>query len=345
MRKNTILKLLTVLVLSVIVIACGDQGESGDAEGDDVQTLRIAAVHPEDHPQTQAVYEYAERVTEDTDGALEFNVYPANQLGDYETVYNEISEGTIDMALITLPGERNSNLEILSFPYLVDSYEQADILFSADDGYVFEIVDEMVKEEGIQLLGLRAMGFGGVGATKEIENAAEPGADKNIIARIPQMNTWREYATQIGFNTNSLPFSEIFSSLQTGVVDATLGSPASSNYDNFRDVITDYYQYQNSLESTGLIINQELFDSFSEDVQNILTERGKEFTAEGIEMAEEIDNDYMQKLEEEGITVHRFTDEEISAMAEFTRENVWPEIDVVDQEYLDNVIEALNSQD
>src|SRR5699024_6211666 len=135
-------------------------------------------------------------------------------LGDYETVYNEISEGTIDMALITIPSERNSNLEILSFPYLVDSYEQAEILFSADDGYVFNIVDEMVKDEGVQLLGLRPMGFGGVVATKEFENAAEPGADKNIIARIPQMNTWREYATDIGFNTNSLPFSEIFSSLQ-----------------------------------------------------------------------------------------------------------------------------------
>src|SRR5699024_4032206 len=138
-----------------------------------------------------------------------------------------------------------------------------------------------------------------------------------------------------------LPFREIFSSLQTGVVDATLGSPASSNYDNFRDVITDYYQYQNSLESTGLIINQDLFESFPEEVQNVLTERGKEFTTQGIEMAEEIDNDYMNMLEEEGITVHRFTDEEISKMAEFTRENVWPKIDDVEQDYLDRIIEEL----
>lgn len=338
MKKNIILGFLTTLVLSVILIGCGGNEE---AEDSDVNTLRIAAVHPENHPQTQAVFDYADKVTEDTDGVLEFDVYPANQLGDYETVYNEISEGTIDMALITIPSERNSNLEILSFPYLVDSYEEAEILFSAEDGYVFNIVDEMVKDEGVQLLGLRPMGFGGVGATKEIENAAEPGADKNIIARIPQMNTWREYATEIGFNTNSLPFSEIFSSLQTGVVDATLGSPASSNYDNFRDVITDYYQYQNSLESTGLIINQDLFESFPEEVQNVLTERGKEFTTQGIEMAEEIDNDYMNMLEEEGITVHRFTDEEISKMAEFTRNNVWPKIDDVEQEYLDQIIEAL----
>lgn len=346
MRKHEIIIFVLLITFGLILVGCGSEEKKSDKNDDnenneDVSIIKVSTVHPMDHPQTKAVIDYTEKVTEETGGSLEFDIYPAGELGDYETVYDEITRGTIDMGLLTIPSGRNSNLEILGFPYLVDNYDQAYTLFSVDDGYVFEIVDEIIEDHGAKLLGIRAMGFGGIGTTKELKNANKPGENKDVLVRIPQMNSFQLYARDFGFNTNSLPFSEVFSSLQTNVIDGTIGSPASSNYENFRDIITDYYQYNYGFEGTGFIVNSELFESLSEEEQKIMVDYGKEFTTEGIAEAAEIDQEYRDKLSEEGITIHEFSEEEIREMADFVRTETWPKIEEVDQGYLDEVREII----
>lgn len=333
-------KKILVLATLFLLIGCSNEKAESTIDGVSVKKLKVSAMHPKEHPQTQAVYDFADIVNKESGGTLEFDIFPANQLGDYTSVYEEVMKGTIDMALLSVPSSRDSNLEILGFPHLVDSYDQAKKMYSKE-GYVHQLVEGILNDHGIELLGLRALGFGGIGSTKEITDHKTPGSKKDTVVRVPQMNSHREYAKAMGFNTVSIPYAEIFSSLQTKAIDGVVGSPPSSNYQNFRDVLKYYYQYNNSFEASSLIINQKFWESLSDKEQEILKRNGATFTVEGIEEAEKNDREYMDKLKEAGVEVIEYTPEEVKVIADYVREHAWPLIKEVEKEHLDNAIKDM----
>lgn len=336
MKKHIILIMFT---MSIIIMGCSSKeptestSESKSEEERSITELKVSAMHPEDHPQTQAVIGFKEAVEKETEGSIEFDIFPANQLGDYKSVYEEVARGTIDAALLSLASDRDSRLEILGFPYLISTYEEAEKMYSKDS-FAYQLVEDIVSEHGVKLLGLRALGFGGTSATKEIKNPKTAGMDKDLVVRVPQINIHRIYAEELGFRTVSLPYEDIFSGLQTGTVEGVTTNPASSAYQNFKDVVKHYYRNNDTFEASVLIINQDLWNSLSDEEQEILARNGEVFTQEGIQEAEKIDNEYVDKLKEEGIEIHEYTEKEIQEMAEYIRENAWTQVSDEMQEVL-----------
>lgn len=316
---------LVIVIMSVLfIVGCSNDTGNTQNEGKskDTRSLRVSGMSPEDHPNTLALMDFAEIIEEKTNGDIQFDIYPANQLGDYTSVYEEVMKGTIDMALLSVPSQFDSRTEVLNMPYLVENYEQAKELFS-DDSYVYQLVEEIMLEQGIKLLGIRPQGFGGIGTTKEVKSSAQPGEDKGVMVRIPQMEVYRTYAEGMGFRTVSIPYADVYTALQTGTAEGVVGSIPSSNYLSFRDVITHYYQYNNTFEGMALIVNSNVWDGFSEEEQKVFSEAGKSFTIKSIEDAEKIDREYLDKLKEEGIEVVEYSEEEINNIANYIRENVW----------------------
>lgn len=335
-----------IMIVSFIIMGCNSEEPSDSVtsstseEIKSITELKVSAMHPEEHPQTQAVINFKESIEEETEGSIKLDVFPANQLGDYKSVYEEVARGTIDVALLSLASDRDPRLEVLGFPYLISTYEEASKMYSKES-YVYKLIEDIVDEHGVKLLGLRALGFGGTSATKEIQDPKTFGADKDLVVRVPQINIHRIYAEELGFRTVSLPYEDIFSGLQTGTVEGVTTNPASSAYQNFRDVIKHYYRNNDTFEASALIINKELWDSLSDEEKEILDINGELFTQEGIEEAERIDNEYVEKLEAEGITIHEYTDEEVKEMADYIREKAWSQVSNEMQEVLNNAIKDM----
>lgn len=338
--------LLFALMISILILAaCGgskddETGVAASAEGEKL-VLRLAGQSPDDHPSTKAINKFAEQVNKETDGNVEIKVYPANQLGDYTTVYEEIGRGTIDMALITLPTPLDSRLDLIYVPYMTKTY--ADVESNYDENsFIFKKIKEINKDHGVDLLGFHANGFGGLGTTKEITNLLDLGEDKGVLLRAAPSDVFKFPMDDIGFRTVTIPFADLFTALQTGTAEGWAGGEASLNYLGYRDALKYYYQTNDFFNIDSLLINDEKFAGMDEEYKEVVLKYANELMLESFENAESFEKEYLEKLEEEGIEVVLFSEDEIETIASYVRETTWPRLegpigkDIID-ELLENV--------
>ncbi|MEG6521025.1 TRAP transporter substrate-binding protein DctP [Desulfotomaculum sp. 1211_IL3151] len=324
-HKKLVSMVLAIFVLGTIFLT-GCSNKEGASSGDKPIKIKIAGQYPVEHPGTKTLNEFKARVEKETDGRIQVSVYPANQLGDYTVVYEEIMKGTIDMALITIPSNYDPRLELLYVHSVAENYDQAKKLY-APGSFVYNTLAQVHEELGVKFLGLNVEGFGGLGLTKMPTNLTDPTAKKNILLRVPPIDVFRQWAEDMNFTTVSVPYAELYTALQTGVADGWSGGPPVANYNGFRDVIKYYVQVNNYFENTSWVMNHELFKSLTPEDQKTVSTIVADLAARSIDEAEQIDNECMAEMEKVGIEVVRLSDEEIHTLAEHTRKTTWPKLE------------------
>lgn len=316
------------VVMSLLVAGCGQssQSETSDTPQEKEKiTLRVAGQFPEDHPNTQSLKELKQRVEEQSNGQIELNIYPANMLGDYTQVYEEIMKGTIEMGLINIPSQYDPKFEILYLHSLAENWETAKKVYAIDSPLA-EIIAEMNENQGVKFLGFHAEGFDGISTTKEVKNPASPSDKKDVLLRIPPIEIFKISSSDLGFNNVTIPFSELYTALQTGVADGAVGLAPNTVWSGFRDVVKYYYLYNNFFETSAFLMNLDLWNSLSEEHQQLLSEITADLSIKSFDVTQQAEQDYLNKMRENGIQVIEFTDEELKAIAEYTRNTIWPKL-------------------
>lgn len=340
-------KLLTVLLCITMVFAlvgCGGGG-GGDAEGnaptaDNPVTLKCATLFAEGHPVVDRMKVFADKVAEETDGAINIKIYPSDSLGDSTACFEEVMQGTIDM---TFNAGTPTYSELFMLPllqYLASNYDEVEEIY-APDNYMHNLLAGVAEENNLKFLGFDFVGIGGIGSTKPIQNYMDWGKDKGVLLRCPSMDISLKWSEAMGFRTIGINYSELYSSLQTGACDAWAGGQPTVNYQSFGDVITYYVQDDDFVETNGIYINLDLWNSFSEEQQAVFQEAAKELYAQSFTDLQEDTEYYLDAMEQSGITVVRLTDEEKAQLAEKTREEVWPYFEgTMGKEVFDGMYEA-----
>lgn len=323
--------MLCIILLSLLLmVGCGSketpQGE--DTSTPEVETikLRIAGQHPVEHIASQALNRIKERIEKESNGRIEITVYPANQLGDYTLVYEEIMKGSIDIAHIFIPSQYDQKLEISSIPYLVQNYDEMKKMFSPGS-FMYETYGELHKNLGVKMLGIYAEGFIGYGVKKMPNNPADPTAKKNLLVRVAPLEVYKLGAEDVGFTTTTIPYADLYTALQTGVADGWVGGTPTLNYQSFRDVIKYYLPYNSMIENTSYIMNNKLFESLSAEDQKIIADVFLEESLNSIETCKAEDEMYMTKMKEAGIEVIEFSPEELAANSAHVRSVTWPKLE------------------
>ena len=341
MRMKKGLLFISLLVMALFLGACGNNDKASGEGGEKTYELKFGGIMPEDHPTTIAMKKIAKDVEEQTDGRIKIKVFPASQLGDYTLMYEEISKGTLDMGLMSSPSHLDSRQEMVLLPYLFKDYAQAEEQFKLDS-FVGKKLQEIDNEQNIQLLGFYAQGFGGLGTKNEVKDPLDFSSNKEVLLRVPGMDTFIKNAEDLGFNTVPLPYADLYTALQAGTVEGWVGGHPQVNYMQFRDVINYYYQYNNFFEAHNLYINKDLWNSFTEEDRELFQKLADEMTAYSFETAEQLEEEYRAKLKEEGIEVIEFTDEELQTLADYSRENSWTVAEeTIGKDLLDELMAAL----
>lgn len=289
------------------------------------KVIRLAGQNPVDYPATQQLYKLKEAVEKATNGAYEIKVFPANQLGDYTQVYEEIMRGSIDMAQITVPSQFDKRLELVFFPYLSESFDDLAVKFS-QDGFLYKTLDSIHTELDVKLLGFSVEGLAGIGSTKPAQNPADPKAAKGVLLRMAPIDAIKFGGMALGFQTMSLPYAEVYTGLQTGIVDAYEVGPIMLAYMNYKDITKHYYQYNNYVECSQWIMNKDTFDRLPAEVQKLLLDNIAVFQEESIRDTEKNEIEYAQKMKEAGIEVVTFSPDELKALADHVRKEAWPKL-------------------
>ena len=334
------LALLGAMGASTLALGgCGNSSGATNADGEQTYALRLATLYPADHEMTIAVQAACDKIEEETGGNVKIQIYPSDQLGDYTSVYEEIMKGTIDLMVSGVLTTYDSNLEIMNIPYLASSYEEAKEYIVNPDSYFFQTVLEHQRNLNIETLGIYLAGAQGVGAAKVIDNLMDPNAAKPYLIRCPSTDGYLWTAEGFGFNSVTINYSELYSSLQTGVCDGWLGGGAYVNYLSFRDVLKYFGDARCSFESIICIMTKDLYDGMPAEYQTIISDTFAESTMSFADQMEGLDEQAMQDMEAMGIEIYRPTEEEYETMREHFRTNVWPKYEnTLDTEIFNSLI-------
>lgn len=272
-------------------------------------------------PSGDALDRWAALVEEGTGGEVQVDVFYQNELGSQAEVFDLFVAGDIDMMInwpITAYDER---LGVLFTPYMVTSWEEAFEAYKPG-GWVNNMLVGIYDDLGLKFFGPWPEGFNGIASADKYAMTEEEAADLKI--RVPAMFPMAESVQALGYQTATIDWSEVFTAIQTGVVDGDGANIIYWDYEYFRDVL-DYYNQTKMQFVTGVIaMNNDTFESLSEEHQKVVQESALTVMEEAFEQAQERDQYYIDQSKQAGMEYIEPSDEELAEMAKKVREKVWP---------------------
>ena len=259
-----------------------------------------------------------------TDGHVEIEHHPDSTLGDYTNAFGEVMRGTIEMYLMTPPTTYDASIELLTLPYMVTNYEEAHVAYSPGSA-LYDMMDDVFTGLNIKLLGFWADGFHSLGFKKDPGDYMDFATNNDLLIRVPPAEVYQLQGQAFGYRTSAIAWNDIYTSLQTGIVDGYLGSVTRYCYLNFGDQTNYLIRTNEVFECMPIAINLDLWNSLPEEYQTIIQEEITALIGEGYDLMETLETGYIEKLETEyGTVILQPTQEELDTLAEMMRETVWP---------------------
>ncbi|MDD2517361.1 MAG: TRAP transporter substrate-binding protein DctP, partial [Synergistales bacterium] len=251
---------------------------------------------------------------------------PNNQLGDWTETFELISRGVVEMGFQIANAQYDPKLNFAYYmPYVVSDIEEAKKAY-APGGWAFGIIKDLWLEHGIQPLAVYPIGMAGVSLRSMPPAPGDPNVPKNMKVRVMPLAACSMTYEALGYIATPIPYAEVYSGIQTGIVDGQQGGPPFQAW-SFRDVNKVWIQYNDYFEQHWITINKGVWDKLPADVQAALQEAANEASAIRWDQVETEDADYRKVLKEEfGWDIVMLTDEELKACADKVRREVWPKM-------------------
>ncbi len=312
--------IITITLVNLFVVA----GSSAVFAAPEM-ILKFAGQNSVDHPASKQMEEIAKEIAEKTDGRIEVKVYPANQLGDYSLVYEEQIRGTIDMSCISVPSQFDPRMELIYINGYVGDYDDVKKVF-AQNGWLFNKMNEFNRQLGVKLLGFFIEGMIGTGTTKPAQDPLNPEVDKDVLVRVPNMDVYKLAAEAMGYRTVTVPYSDVYQAIQTGVVNGVNGYPVAAAYTALGDVLKYWYMTNYSLEVLNYMISEKTWQKIKPEDQKVIEEVLANATTKSVDNAKNLDEHYMNLMKEKGIEVFTYTKEELVPIMKASA-STWPRLE------------------
>lgn len=344
MKKILIVLLIAMLSMSGFT-ACGNSGgTASDDEGtqaSETYSFRLATHYNTSHPGYAALERIVADLKEQSNGAIDITIYPSSQLGDYTLTYEDLMRSSVDLALIPIPSQYDPRLEMNFIPYLVNDYSDMATAFGPDS-YFFQEYTKIHGELGVKLLGIYVEGLIGFGFTEMPKDYAVADVKKGDMVRCPAIEVYNLVTEDMGFSATTIPYADLYSAMQTGVVDGWIGGTPQLNYTDFKDVIKYYVPYNVFAENIGFFMSQEVYDTLPAEYQTMVEDAFMKEAINSYSVAEELDNEALKGMEEYGIEIINLTDEEMEAYVKLVKEKTWPKLaDNIGEDVMNNLVEAM----
>ena len=279
------------------------------------RTLQLGHLANEDNSWHKASVRFAEEVERLTDGRIAVEVFPNESLGKEIDLINGMQLGTVDM---TITGESLQNwapmAALLAVPYAYGSLEQMDEVASGEIGDQIEA--QIVERAQIRPLAYFARGPRELTSNRPIET---PEDLNGLRMRVPNVPLFVDVWSTLGAQPTPMAFSEVFTSLQNGTIDAQENPLALIRSASFAEVQSHVNMTDHVRSWIYLTISEQTWTQLSEEDRQAIQEAAQ--TAQDYErgLFEESLEDDRAYLEEQGMT---FVEVDNAAFAEAARDAV-----------------------
>lgn len=277
MKTSKLLVLAITAMLSIGALAgCGSNDKASGGK-DSAVTLKIGHVEPEDRSTHKALLNFKKNVEERSKGRLKIEIYPNGSLGGDVQLTEAVATGSLDMALpsTSVLTTYSDEFGILDMPYL---FKNAQSAFAAMDGDVGKTLADKVKAKGIDILGYTYNGPRST--TSKVKPIEKPEDLQGLKMRVMESPIFIDYYKTLGANPTPMSFTELYTGLQQGTVEAQENPPSLTFANKFYEV-QKYSSIDEHVHNfLAFLINDNKFKSLSADDQKILTEEAKKYVDE-----------------------------------------------------------------
>ncbi len=320
-EKNMKKFLVAILVIAMVfcLASCGGKKDAasgsaatantakagtGDVSTDPHVTLVYAEVNPLDTIVGKTATYFKEQVEKLSGGSITIDVQASGVLGSENDVLDSILGGgtTIDMSRISAFALTSYGAEksmLLSLPFMFESREH--FWNFANSDLAAEFLNEP-QEIGLPIRGIcyGEEGFRHFFTVKPVSGIADLKGMKLRVSNDPVMNG---LVNGLGASPTVVSFGELYSALQTGVVDGAEQPIANYKSNAFPEVAPYLILDGHTLGAIQIVISDNAWAKLTEDQQNVLMEAGKLTQAYNAEISESSEAEVLEQLKAEGCHV------------------------------------------
>lgn len=333
MNFKSILKMASAVAFASSILSLSNISNATEYE------LTLAHSGEVNHPWHAASQRFIKNVEEMSQGRIKFtSLFTAGEMGGEREMAESLQQGTLDMILIATMGMSSfdKNLMILDFPYLFPTYDKA---YEVLDGEAGQKIADSLDKKGFHVLAYLENDYRGFSNSKRAIHS--PSDLKGLKLRVPESPVLVEWMKTIDADPTIMPFNEVYSALQTGVVDGQDNGVLLS-YTHKVYEVQKYYSLTNHIYCPSpLYISSQVFSSMPKDLQDILTKAAIDARDFQRDLNKEYRAKYEKAMQEAGVEINELTPEEMAVFVESARA-VWPKFaDKVDKDIYDSVMKSV----
>ena len=231
-------------------------------------TFKIATIAPDGTAWMREMRASAEAVKKRTEDRVELKFYPGGVMGDEPTVLRKIKIGQLQGGAFT-GGEFSQvvkDAQIYSLPFLFKTQDEVDKVRAQLDPQL----KQSIQKAGFETLGISGGGFAYMMSVKDIRTKDDLKAAK---VWVPQGDSIAAAGFKAGDVTPiPLPLADVYTSLQTGLIDTAANTPAGAIAFQWHTKIKHMIDLPLTYVVGILVVDKKVFDTLSADDQKALDE-------------------------------------------------------------------------
>ena len=232
--------------------------------------IKFGHIAPTFHGMSKGIDAFADYVREKTNGKIDIATFPQGQLGNERSMASQVQSGSMQIAAITTAVLQNfvPQVAITDMPFIFPNRQTAYAVLD----------DDAVKEKIYSYLPKK--GFVGIGwvenEIRDFSNTKRPVRHpediKGLKVRVMQSPAYLDTFNQLGASTVGIPFTEVYTALQTGTIDAQENPLMTTVLMKFPEVTKYVTNTQHIITECIIVVNPNFWNRLSPEYQKIFRE-------------------------------------------------------------------------
>lgn len=235
--------------------------------------LKSSDTHPDGYPTVEGVKYFGELIKERTAGRYSLEVYHSAQLGEEKDTIEQVRSGVIELNRVSM-APFNGTVKETIIPALPYIFRSEDHMHKVMDG----AIGDQIKA-AFEPAGLVALAFYDAGA-RSFYNSKKPIKTVADMAglkfRVIQSDIFVDMTTALGANATPMPYGEVYSSVETGVIDGAENNFPSYDTAKHYEVAKFYSLDEHTILPEVFVMNKAAFDKLTPEDQAIFKQAAKD---------------------------------------------------------------------
>jgi len=310
--------------MTAVCVSLAFTMSTGVYASDDRHTFNLALESGDrDSLQGKSMQLWSDLIEKNSDGRMKLNIFYQGELGGQQEMFDQLVRGNIQMMITWPQTSYDERLAVNYIPYLTLGWEDA-LKAYGEDGWLKNILEPVYADIGLKYFGPYPEGFGGI-ATKDTYATTYQGAEGMKVRSAPVFPL-PQTVQAMGFQAVPIDWNEVYTSIQTGVVDGDSSNVIYWDYEYFRDQLDYYVHSRHNFSSYALLMNNGVWEELDSEDQNIIADAAQAVIEKQFKDARAEDEKWIEAAQKAGMEYIEPTPVEMADWVERVRSEVWPQV-------------------